>query len=123
MGSDIMTRSKHDAEHFGTTGNEAALLLELVTYGAILISCVHSMAAEQKNPLAHLKMGDYYFYGLGTNVDESKAAAYYRAASDLRDAQATFNLGYMHQHGIGLPQDLHLAKRYRPPRVMRVWPM
>ena len=23
-----------------------------------------------------------------------------------------FNLGYMHQYGIGLPQDFHLAKRY-----------
>jgi TPR repeat protein len=70
------------------------------------------MAAEQKNPLAHQKMGDFYYYGLGTQVDQSKAAAYYRAASDLRDAQATFNLGYMHQHGIGLPRDLHLAKGY-----------
>lgn len=72
----------------------------------------YGMAAEQKNPLAHQKMGDFYYYGLGTQVDQSKAAAYYRAASDLRDAQATFNLGYMHQHGIGLPQDLHLAKRF-----------
>jgi SEL1 protein len=23
-----------------------------------------------------------------------------------------FNLGLMHEHGIGLPKDLHLAKRY-----------
>jgi SEL1 protein len=26
--------------------------------------------------------------------------------------QSMFNLGYMHQYGIGLPQDFHLAKRY-----------
>lgn len=26
--------------------------------------------------------------------------------------QALFNLGYMHEYGAGLPQDLHLAKRF-----------
>lgn len=28
------------------------------------------------------------------------------------NAQAMFNLGYMYEHGQGLPFDLHLAKRY-----------
>lgn len=28
------------------------------------------------------------------------------------NAQAMFNLGYMHEHGHGLPFDLHMAKRY-----------
>lgn len=37
---------------------------------------------------------------------------YYRIASEvLHNAQATFNLGYMHERGLGLARDLHLAKR------------
>lgn len=33
-------------------------------------------------------------------------------AKSQSNAQAMFNLGYMHEHGQGLPFDLHLAKRY-----------
>lgn len=33
-------------------------------------------------------------------------------AHSQSNAQAMFNLGYMHEHGQGLPYDLHLAKRY-----------
>lgn len=33
-------------------------------------------------------------------------------AKSQSNAQAIFNLGYMHEHGQGLPYDLHLAKRY-----------
>lgn len=33
-------------------------------------------------------------------------------AKSQLNAQAMFNLGYMHEHGQGLPFDLHLAKRY-----------
>jgi len=69
-------------------------------------------AAEQKSAAAHLKMGDYYYYGMGTKADHNKAAAFYRVASEMRSPQATFNLGYMHQHGLGIPQDFYLAKRY-----------
>lgn len=85
-----------------------------------------------------VKLGDYYLAGLGvpqskpqitmrnvsdapvqqrnkTNINENyaKAAACYSAASDtLQSAQAYFNLGWMHENGIGLEQDFHLAKRY-----------
>src|SRR5262249_27416356 len=38
-------------------------------------------SAEQKNPLSLLKLGDYYFYGLGTPVNYEKAVLYYQAAS------------------------------------------
>jgi len=91
-------------DHGFGQGNETAQREKAFKY--------YSMAAEQKNPLAHLKMGDFYYYGFGTEADQNKAALYYQSASDLYDAQATFNLGYMHQHGIGLPQDFHLAKRF-----------
>jgi len=69
-------------------------------------------AAEQNNARALLKMGDYYYYGKGIESNHEKAAAFYKAASDMHEPQATFNLGYMHQHGVGLPQDFYLAKRY-----------
>ncbi len=36
----------------------------------------------------------------------------YAKASKQRNAQAIFNLGFMHEYGAGLPQDFHLAKRF-----------
>lgn len=57
-------------------------------------------------------MGDYYYYGLGTSVDYETAATHYRLASDQQhNAQAMFNLGYMHEQGLGMVKDWHLAKR------------
>jgi len=41
-----------------------------------------------------------------------RAAEAYMHAKSQSNAQAMFNLGYMHEHGQGLPFDLHLAKRY-----------
>jgi len=72
----------------------------------------YTRSAEQQNPEAHLRLGDYYFYGKGTPVSHEKAAACYDAAAKLHSPQAMFNLGYMHEHGIGLNKDLFLAKRY-----------
>jgi len=70
-------------------------------------------AAQQGSADAHLKVGDYYWYGWAMNASNPEmAAGYYRVASDSRNAQAAFNLGYMHHRGIGLPKDPHLAKRY-----------
>lgn len=62
--------------------------------------------------MAHVKLGDHLYYGLGTEVDMTAAAAEYRAAVDSQIPQAMFNLGYMHEQGLGLGKDLHLAKRY-----------
>lgn len=59
-----------------------------------------------------MKLGDYYYYGLGTPVDYETAAVHYRLASDQQhNAQAMFNLGYMHEQGLGMAKDIHLAKR------------
>ncbi|CAD6445418.1 27f8a0ef-c465-4a98-83bd-248810f2d51e [Sclerotinia trifoliorum] len=70
-------------------------------------------AAKQANIDALVKMGDYYLYGIGTPVDLEKAAACYTAASEFpQSAQALYNLGWMHENGVGLDQDFHLAKRY-----------
>lgn len=48
----------------------------------------------------------------GTERDFDRAAEAYMHAKSQANAQAMFNLGYMHEHGLGLPLDLHLAKRY-----------
>jgi SEL1 protein len=97
----------------------------------------HKLAADQGNVLSLLKIGDAYFYGrtggkapsdrskFSTRDGEKKelvlnalderrnvSAAVYLRATQRRSAQAMFNLGAMHEHGLGLPKDLHLAKRY-----------
>eukprot|EP00884_Botryococcus_braunii_P018209 jgi/Botrbrau1/5071/Bobra.37_1s0035.1 len=48
----------------------------------------------------------------GAPRDWPRAAQLYAYAAKLRDAQASFNLGFMQQFRAGLPQDLALAKRY-----------
>uniref|UniRef100_A0A336JY00 CSON002933 protein n=1 Tax=Culicoides sonorensis TaxID=179676 RepID=A0A336JY00_CULSO len=69
-------------------------------------------AAAQGYSPAQVKLGDYHYYGLGTNIDYETAASHYRMASDQQhNAQAMFNLGYMHEQGLGMKQDIHLAKR------------
>ncbi|XP_055848390.1 protein sel-1 homolog 1 isoform X2 [Episyrphus balteatus] len=69
-------------------------------------------AAAQGYSAAQVKLGDYYYYGWGTAVDFESAASLYRKASEQHfNAQAMFNLGYMHEQGLGMKKDLHLAKR------------
>ncbi|XP_020082481.1 ERAD-associated E3 ubiquitin-protein ligase component HRD3 isoform X3 [Ananas comosus] len=69
-------------------------------------------ASEQGNEHAALLIGDAYYYGRGIERDYERAAEAYMHAQSQLNAQAMFNLGYMHEHGQGLPLDLHLAKRY-----------
>jgi SEL1 protein len=72
----------------------------------------HQMAADQNHVSSLVKLGDFYYYGVGTEVNVEKSLINYKKASDMRNAQAMFNLGYMHERGIGLKTDFHLAKRY-----------
>ncbi|KAF2839254.1 HCP-like protein [Patellaria atrata CBS 101060] len=70
-------------------------------------------SAKQQNIDSMVRMGDYYHEGLGTSPDQEKAAACYQlAAETLQSAQAMWNLGWMHENGIGIEQDFHLAKRF-----------
>ena len=70
-------------------------------------------SAKQGNIDALVKMGDYYLYGIGADVDVDKAVQCYTGASEYQQsAQALYNLGWMHENGVGLTQDYHLAKRY-----------
>ena len=50
-----------------------------------------------------MKLGDYHYYGYGTDVDYETAALHYRLACEQQhSAQAMFNLGYMHEQGLGM---------------------
>jgi SEL1 protein len=70
-------------------------------------------SARQGNIDSLVKMGDYYLYGMGADLDVDKAVQCYTGASEYhQSAQALFNLGWMHENGVGLNQDYHLAKRY-----------
>lgn len=70
-------------------------------------------SAKQTNIDSLVKMGDYYLLGVGTPADTEKAAACYTAACEYhQSAQALYNLAWMHENGVGLTQDFHLAKRY-----------
>lgn len=70
-------------------------------------------AAAQGYNIARLKLGDCYYYGKGTDVDYQSAASHYKYASEVsHNPQAMFNLAYMHENGLGLKRDMHLAKRF-----------
>ena len=55
--------------------------------------------------IARVKIGDYHYYGQGTEIDYEAAAAHYRMATEQQhNPQAMFNLGYMHERGLGMKQ-------------------
>ncbi|KAI8097333.1 uncharacterized protein BX664DRAFT_326148 [Halteromyces radiatus] len=71
-----------------------------------------SRSANQNNVDSRVKMGDYYYRGIGTEVDYDKAASCYRIAAELEmSPMAMWNLGWMYENGIGVAKDFHLAKR------------
>lgn len=67
-------------------------------------------AAAQRNIDALVKVGDYYYHGLGISNDTEsirleKAARYYQSAADTQmSALAMWNLGWMYENGVGVPQ-------------------
>ena len=75
-------------------------------------------SAAQRNIDSLVKVGDYYYHGFGVPEEPEtlrfeKAVGYYQSAADTQmSALAMWNLGYMYENGIGVPQDFHLAKRH-----------
>lgn len=68
--------------------------------------------------MARIKLGDYHFYGYGTDVDYETAVIHYRLASEQQhSAQAMFNLGYMHEKGLGIKQ---VSTHYTSPASQHV---
>ncbi|THC92914.1 hypothetical protein EYZ11_007610 [Aspergillus tanneri] len=70
-------------------------------------------SAKQTNIDSLIKMGDYYLSGIGTAADAEKASTCYHTAAEAHySAQAYWNLGWMHENGVAVDQDFHMAKRY-----------
>ncbi|CAF4252753.1 unnamed protein product [Rotaria socialis] len=70
-------------------------------------------AATQGFHTARVKLGDYFYYGYGTEQNYEAAAIHYKSATEQsQNSQAMFNLAYMHEKGLGLKRDIHLAKRF-----------
>jgi TPR repeat protein len=71
------------------------------------------LSAKQGNAEAHVALGDVLFHGAADLKPQPAAAAvHYRTAADMGSGRALFNLGTMHEYGLGLPVDWFLAKRY-----------
>ncbi|KAF8308200.1 HCP-like protein [Clavulina sp. PMI_390] len=75
-------------------------------------------SAAQHDVDALVKVGDYYYWGVGIENESQdmlweKAAGYYLSAVETqRSALAMWNLGWMYESGRGVSMDYHLAKRY-----------
>ena len=70
----------------------------IITIGLCAVGIYYAGYVE-----ARVKMGDYYYYGYGTEVNYEASASHYRIASDKQASpQAMFNLGYMYEQGLGL---------------------
>ena len=79
-----------------------------------------SRAAAQGYSAARVRLGDYFYYGHGTDTDYETAAYHYRIASEQQNnAQAMFNLAYMHElgknHSIFWTFELIQAKNFNFP--------
>ena len=69
------------------------------------MTVIFSSLSLKGNTAARVKVGDYHYYGYGTDIDYETAAFHYRLASEQQhNAQAMFNLGYMHERGLGMRQ-------------------
>lgn len=65
-------------------------------------------SAAQGDTDAMVKLGDFYFNGWGVDepahLRQEKAAGYYQAAIDSHSSIAMWNIGWMYENGMGVPQ-------------------
>lgn len=69
-------------------------------------------AASDYDTSALAKVAEYYRCGVGVAANPRRAVDIYLQMSRRHSWYASYWLGYMYQHGIGVPKDYHLAKRY-----------
>ena len=86
----------------------------------------YTRSAKQTNVDSLVKMGDYYLSGYSKTSplppsaspieapnNDKAMTCYMTAAEGHRSAQALWNMGWMHENGVGsVTQDFHMAKRY-----------
>lgn len=91
-----------------------------------LAQVYYTRSAHQQNIDSLIKAGDYHRLGIGTPTRtapiksnkttaslEAMYSCYSMAAEHPNAAQALWNMGWMHENGVGsVEQDFHMAKRY-----------
>lgn len=91
----------HSGEYVEEKGVPSSCVLSILSLFAPTLPshlCVSAGYSE-----ARVKLGDYYYYGYGTESSYEAAAGQYRLASDKQsNPQAMFNLAYMYEQGLGL---------------------
>ena len=92
--------------------NSNAKQQQQTNYRHTLLHILLQRSAKQGNTAAILRLGDLYFRGEGCETNYRIAENFYEEASRHHNAEAAYNLGYMHHYGIGTTRDAHLAKRY-----------
>ena len=68
------------------------------------------MLAEKGYPLAECQIGYFYFEGLGTDKDNTKALYWTQRAADHGDRDGQYNLAWFYEEGIGTCVDTEKAK-------------
>jgi SEL1 protein len=83
-------------------------------HNAHLALIYFTRSAWQSDVDALVKVGDYYLTPTFFAYDPDRASICYTTAAETHhSAQALWNLGWMHENGIGsTSQDFHMAKRY-----------
>ena len=69
------------------------------------------LSVENGNIDAYTDLGDCYYFGLGTDVDYSKAIKCYKEAADFGNLTAAFDLACCYYDGIGIGKDYGEAVR------------
>lgn len=94
--------------------NAAHILMEAGTAAGDRRALVYlHRAANQGDLAARVHLGDLFYEGRGIPApDLITAYLAYKEAYGRNSAQASFNLGYMYERGLGVPQDFFLARRY-----------
>eukprot|EP00750_Incisomonas_marina_P020508 INCI4043.5.p1 GENE.INCI4043.5~~INCI4043.5.p1 ORF type:complete len:1665 (+),score=285.90 INCI4043.5:31-4995(+) len=102
--------------------NNAAFLFDryldpvrATTIGSVSVGAIaknlYLESAGQGSVEAMLRLGDFYFYGMGgCSVDYPTAFLWYSKAKSAGDAQATFNVGYMLEVGLGCTLNVTAAR-------------
>ena len=68
--------------------------------------------AENGNPEAQYLLGEMYYYGYGTPMDESKAVEWYNRSAENGCPNAQYQLGYLYENGIEVTEDEDIAREW-----------
>ena len=68
--------------------------------------------ADNDNPEAQYLLGEMYYYGQGTPIDEAKAVEWYNKSAENGCPDAQYQLGYLYENGIVVAEDIAVANEW-----------